>query len=1227
MYDTLNVEKECKNCDMKRTWARKMQNMEEKNMKTKLKRVLCVILTLCMMVTMVPSTVVPVEAAAPVAGDYELYADFPTNSNALLPNGSTLVVPMILKKYNGQYWEKCENYEVQIDANSYTTNEADLVNVKLEDSTTVKFTANNNGAFGECRITVEAVVNSSVVSNAEIVVNTMQTVYDVPVELIPGNVEAGDSIDLTQCFTMTKYTYDPTTKSVSSESIPVFTNSDYLVEITNYEFGWNLDGYVLTRKESYEASFSVNVKASSADSTGQVLWYAGNNYEFDRIDYSVFWQDRHLNIGNEQNTKDFYLNVKNVAEKSYDIDFTIGQGPSSNFSVLNNQSQLYTEINDDNTGKVIGIRLNRKAIADNCQGDFEIKTDVKINNQTRYSFVQSVQMISPRFNWNYNNGAIYVYDDVSAVQFDLDIRSLSDLTSYDIDFEIGTVGEQQQFVPLDESLQSKLATKVIDQNSGNVTGVILNGVEIGKLINGNNFTVVSSVKVGSEVIAKSSVSMQLRRAGAQYRYYYGDTCFLPSGGMGIDPQVECWIQNSQNPNGTRGYVDVTDVSVRIINGAADAVVVEYDGYMWSINARSQGKAEVTVTHETYDGGSTTYAFTIDVVDSIWREYFAYKESVDSAVPGGNIGVTLDMLHLKYNPTDGQYAANTPYEVEWSLMYPEHAQYVTFTYNNTEKTDVTINVAQNTPLWDIPFRYTVYELDANGNRVQDEHGNVNPIYSMAYPVRVMDRFCKIQLTGLDKDLEVGESMTLTPSLIKVYTENGTVKESALTADRVVWWDDGEMFDIVDNGDGTYKITRLSDWQIETFGVSMETVAGGEGEGASRAITFPGLEYSTWFKTLRGQNDTTWMYDTEEYTLEVDTTNLDNKRADITIDWIVVKWLDDENYEEIETGYTANGTTITLKGKELAAQGLEAFSLAGIVKSNGYMVGYSAYADVEIIKSPKVETVDPSKPVVEVTPVLKQEAMDAAVKEAVNVVDEVSAAINSEEIIVDSEGKIDKLPAALEGVVSKETVEAIIEAKEEGKTITVEVVSEVITREEAVQTAAADVTKIEAAIPGQGKVAQFLDLTVMIKAVDSAGQEENLGTLNQLKEEKMTFAIVLPKNLNPAGKNFYVLRVHDGVVDKLPATKNADGTLSFTTDRYSTYALVYEEILVEDEKDDSVDGDNTDNAENVQQSGTVSTVVSSTPATGDNSHVGMWTMLLFLTAMCMGVTLLSFQKRRK
>ena len=53
--------------------------------------------------------------------------------------------------------------------------------------------------------------------------------------------------------------------------------------------------------------------------------------------------------------------------------------------------------------------------------------------------------------------------------------------------------------------------------------------------------------------------------------------------------------------------------------------------------------------------------------------------------------------------------------------------------------------------------------------------------------------------------------------------------------------------------------------------------------------------------------------------------------------------------------------------------------------------------------------------------------------------------------------------------------------------------------------------------------------------------------------ITYTIALPSNLKAEGKTFYVIRLHDGKADKLATTLNSDGTLSFSTDRFSTCLL--------------------------------------------------------------------------
>lgn len=77
------------------------------------------------------------------------------------------------------------------------------------------------------------------------------------------------------------------------------------------------------------------------------------------------------------------------------------------------------------------------------------------------------------------------------------------------------------------------------------------------------------------------------------------------------------------------------------------------------------------------------------------------------------------------------------------------------------------------------------------------------------------------------------------------------------------------------------------------------------------------------------------------------------------------------------------------------------------------------------------------------------------------------------------------------------------------------------------------------------------TIDVALVSSEG--ETLGYLTKLSEP-LTFKINIPEDLKKDGRNFYVLRVHNGVITKLNVSE--DGT--FTTDQFSSYMLVYEDV---------------------------------------------------------------------
>ena len=94
-------------------------------------------------------------------------------------------------------------------------------------------------------------------------------------------------------------------------------------------------------------------------------------------------------------------------------------------------------------------------------------------------------------------------------------------------------------------------------------------------------------------------------------------------------------------------------------------------------------------------------------------------------------------------------------------------------------------------------------------------------------------------------------------------------------------------------------------------------------------------------------------------------------------------------------------------------------------------------------------------------------------------------------------------------------------------------------------------IEDYIDEKTNIAQYIDISVVIKA-----DNEVIGEVNELNKE-VTFTVAIPEDLMKEGRTFYVIRVHDGKAEKLETVENEDGTLTFKTDKFSTYALAYED----------------------------------------------------------------------
>lgn len=102
-------------------------------------------------------------------------------------------------------------------------------------------------------------------------------------------------------------------------------------------------------------------------------------------------------------------------------------------------------------------------------------------------------------------------------------------------------------------------------------------------------------------------------------------------------------------------------------------------------------------------------------------------------------------------------------------------------------------------------------------------------------------------------------------------------------------------------------------------------------------------------------------------------------------------------------------------------------------------------------------------------------------------------------------------------------------------------------------------------GKATVAHFFDVSILVKNTNTG---ESLGNVTNLTEE-IELMILLPENLKNTdaklNRNYYVLREHDGKVDTIKAELSKDGKyLVFKTDKFSTYALAYEDVAKVDVK---------------------------------------------------------------
>ena len=177
----------------------------------------------------------------------------------------------------------------------------------------------------------------------------------------------------------------------------------------------------------------------------------------------------------------------------------------------------------------------------------------------------------------------------------------------------------------------------------------------------------------------------------------------------------------------------------------------------------------------------------------------------------------------------------------------------------------------------------------------------------------------------------------------------------------------------------------------------------------------------------------------------------------------------------------------------------------------------------------------------------------------VVTDVSVKIDNENIADENSESLleNTLQSVVESAIKGESISGVSEnlaqAIKESVAEKKEVSSALIIEEVAADNLEDCKDDVESTLPKGSNIAGYFDITLAVFA-----DEEVIGNISELdKPIKLTFDIPadLPELKDGMIRKYTVIRIHDGKVEELETTVNDNGTISFETDKFSTFIFSY------------------------------------------------------------------------
>ena len=411
---------------------------------------------------------------------------------------------------------------------------------------------------------------------------------------------------------------------------------------------------------------------------------------------------------------------------------------------------------------------------------------------------------------------------------------------------------------------------------------------------------------------------------------------LPHWDYRIESSFNCWVRNSEYPDGRDFEIFVKNVTLENLDGG-EAFELEFDRYgegdneyAWDIRPQDLGSAKVTITYQDLDGSEKTFESTIYCNGDRYDCDMDVDSGSDMLLPGAEATLTAFVEHWKYTQRDGHQLQPTD-KITWKWSVPEEFQDV------LEVKDLGGGHAKVTALEteeDRDARVVVTFYDINS-----ETGKKEEVGQEWINLHVAWGYTEIYPTRIDQ-IGIGNSVTVNPVYKEYWRDrDGKNHEKVIPEVRFRWEFDENAFRIEDkdgnvlgyNDEGytwtegcygkdcSFKLTRTGSWGTDvTLIAEFQHEDGEYHEENRRNYWFHDRDYDIWFED---QNDggSSFTFEDGTTTFRVNTEQLDEDKLNYEIVWKVGRGWNDENGElqhEIPGDYySTKGNTITFDGAKM------------------------------------------------------------------------------------------------------------------------------------------------------------------------------------------------------------------------------------------------------------------------------------------------------------------------